>query len=101
MSWGDPFIDLDDYGTNERSARLIEKGFVPGALVDTGIARSEMIALWYAASWTSGAMHIRSGLATIIAVDCASDPSTDWLYILISGTGSLGWIPTGMTSVQQ
>lgn len=109
MSWGDPFSKFyksDD--VSERLAAAIEKQFIPGTLikcsdpiVNQSIKFAKFIHVWSEPDVTSISYSVPPALAVILAIDCESDPTDDWLFVLLCGhsTRAFGWLPTKFIEV--
>ncbi len=102
MSWGDPFEKFYKDDGDVRREGLVARGYVPGELVTFGNldggARWKQIHVWTFPDLKSPGFGVEPGLACIIAVDCESDPTTDWLMVLINTRThqAFGWLPTSL-----
>lgn len=100
MSWGDPFDKFykDDDGDRRREV-LVERGLTPGTLVKYGqLGSGKALQVWDFPDLQSPSQQVVPGLGVIIAVDCESDPTADWLMVLLNTPVRVlyGWLPTSM-----
>lgn len=103
MSWGDPMDKFyrDEKGTKARLAALVKEGFVPGALIKLGPTLSSSptgnVILWHEAGWDADTFIVSPGIATIVTIDCESDPTEEWILLLMSVPEGqvFGWAPSG------
>jgi len=104
MSWGDPFGKLYKDDQAVRHNGVVDDRFCPGALVTYGDHFFEAI-IWSAPDFKSPTQtlrrfgdNIRTLVATIICVDCETDPTNNWVYLMFTcdDVTKLGWLPTTM-----
>lgn len=99
MSWGDPFDKFYKDDADVRREGLVDRGYVPGELVTfgnlDGDPRTKPIYFWTFPDLKASGFDVDPGMGCIIAVDCESDPTTDWLMLLINAPGKsgYGWLP--------
>ena len=100
MSWGDPFDKFyKDEDDDRRRDSVVQRGFVPGVLISYGVIGSgKTVHVWEFPDLQSESVPVLPGLGVIIAVDCESDPTGDWLMILLNTPQRqlFGWLPTSM-----
>lgn len=103
MSWGDPYAkfykDEDDDAGERRRYALVERELVPGAMVSYGVLGSgKTLHVWDFPDLQSDSHPVTPGVAVIIGVDCESDPTADWLFLLLNTPTRVlfGWLPTSM-----
>jgi len=102
MSWGDPFEKFyksDDDDVRRQS--IVTRGLTPGVLVSfgkLGEGLAKNVHVWTFPDLTSDSFPVSPGVAVILGVDCESDPTSDWLMVLLNTPGgqSFGWLPTSM-----
>lgn len=96
MGWGDVFKDLDDDG-GERLARIVSAELWPGAMISFG--RSGRTWVWNLPEMSAVGFEVTTpATGIILAVDCESDPSTDWFFVLLSTSQHerLCWLPRSL-----
>jgi hypothetical protein len=109
VSWGDPFDkfykDDGDDSCDRRRHAIVKHNLVPGTMVLYGVIKDGMaqydvktLHVWSGPSLQSDTYSVTSGLGTIISVDCESDPTIDWLFLLLNASARtlFCWVPTDM-----
>lgn len=102
MSWGDPFDKFykDDDGDRRREV-MVQRKLVPGALVSYGqLGSGKTLQVWDFPDLKADSFPVTPGLGVIIAVDCESDPTADWLMVLLNTPTRVlyGWLPTSLVN---
>ena len=100
MSWGDPFDKFyKDDDEDRRREVAVQRGFVPGVLISYGtLGSGKTLHVWDSPDLSDDSHPVAPGLGIIIAVDCESDPTADWLMILLNSPTRqmFGWLPTSL-----
>lgn len=100
MSWGDPFDKFykDDDGDRRREV-MVQRNLVPGEMVTYGqLGSGKTLHVWEFPDLQSNSSPVVPGVGVIIAVDCESDPTADWLMLLLNTPTRVmfGWLPTSL-----
>lgn len=100
MSWGDPFdkLYIDD-DVDQRTSNVVASGILPGTMVTYGVEGGLAIRVWSAPDLKADGFEVVPGHGMVMAIDCASDPTTDWIMVLFnftSGRQTFCWLPTSM-----
>ena len=99
MSWGDPFEKFYKDDGEVRREAIVHRELVPGELVSYGVLGSgKALHVWDFPDLKSDSHQVMPGVGVIIGVDCESDPTADWLFLLLNTPTRVlfGWLPTSM-----
>jgi hypothetical protein len=100
VSWGDPFDKFYKDDGEVRRESIVHCGLLPGALVSYGQpgVGNKPLLVWDFPDLKSGSRQVLPGYGVVIGVDCESDPTTDWLFLLLNTPARVlfGWLPTSM-----
>lgn len=99
MGWGDVFKDLDD--DDERLARIVSAELWPGAMIVFGKQGHTWV--WHFPEMSAEGFKVPTpATGIVLAVDCESDPSNDWFYVLLSTVNlqqeRLCWLPRSLVT---